>query len=48
MHKNEEILAQFMQDIWNDGREDLVGDYLATRYTIHHDPGDPWHGKTYH
>lgn len=40
------ILTQFLADIWSAGRVDKVSDYIAPRYTVHHDPGDPWDGKT--
>jgi steroid delta-isomerase-like uncharacterized protein len=39
-------LARFMEEVWNEGRADAVDRYLAPAYTIHHDPHDPWHGKT--
>lgn len=38
-------LVQFIQEVWNDGREEAVGRYLASSYTLHHDPGDPWDGQ---
>lgn len=38
-------LARFIRDIWDEGRVELAGDYLAPAYTIHHDPGDPWDGQ---
>jgi len=40
------ILSNFLEDIWNRGLEDKLSEYLAPEYVIHHDPGDPWHGKT--
>jgi len=42
---NKEILANFLKDIWTDGRVECVSKYLADTYTIKHDPGDPWDGK---
>jgi steroid delta-isomerase-like uncharacterized protein len=39
-------LTQFIQHVWNEGEVDTVGNYVADSYTIHHDPGDPWEGKT--
>ncbi len=39
------ILSRFLKHIWNEGREDMVDDYIAPKYKIHHDPGDPWHGQ---
>lgn len=43
---NKEILQNFLNDIWSDGRVDAVDQYLANEYVIHNDPGDPWHGQT--
>ncbi len=43
---NKEILTRFIEAVWNQGDTAAVDDYLAERYTIHHDPGDPWHGQT--
>lgn len=39
-------LRHFIRDIWDEGRSDLVDDYIAASYYIEHDPGDPWHGQT--
>ena len=44
--RNKEVLTRFIQDVWNEGNLDAVEDCLAPLYTIHHDPGDPWHGQT--
>jgi len=38
-------LAQFIDEVWNCGREEAVDRYLAPSYTLHHDPGDPWDGQ---
>lgn len=35
-----------MEEVWNEGAADASQGYLEDTYTIHHDPGDPWHGKT--
>ncbi len=43
---NKAVMSLFMKHIWNEGREDMVENYVAPQYKIHHDPGDPWHGKT--
>ncbi len=43
---HKEILSRFFVQVWNQGNEAAVDDFLADTYTIHHDPGDPWHGKT--
>lgn len=39
------ILTRFIRDVWDEGNADSAGSYLASTYTIHHDPGDPWEGK---
>jgi hypothetical protein len=44
--RNKDVLAKFIQDVWSDGNLDAADGYLAPRYKIHHDPGDPWHGQT--
>ena len=41
-----EIVHDFLREVWNDGDEAAVDRYLASRYTLHHDPGDPWHGRS--
>jgi steroid delta-isomerase-like uncharacterized protein len=44
--KNDEILAEFMNAVWNAGDVAAVDRFLANEYVIHSDPGDPWEGKT--
>jgi steroid delta-isomerase-like uncharacterized protein len=39
-------LVAFISAVWDKGRADAADDYIAARYTIHHDPGDPWDGQT--
>ncbi|MCB1342448.1 MAG: ester cyclase [Pseudooceanicola sp.] len=39
-------LAQFLDDVWGAGDVSAVPRYVAERYTIHNDPGDPWDGQT--
>ena len=39
-------LAAFIRQVWDEGDVEAAADYLALTYTIHHDPGDPWEGKT--
>lgn len=40
------ILVDFIREIWNEGRFERAGAYLAPSYTLFHDPGDPWHHQT--
>ncbi|MGV6819283.1 MAG: ester cyclase [Parvularcula sp.] len=39
-------IVRFLDEIWRDEKTDLINHYIAPTYTIHHDPGDPWDGKT--
>ncbi len=39
-------LADFLRRIWDEGEVDAVDAFIAERYTIAHDPGDPWDGQT--
>ncbi|MEZ5457011.1 MAG: ester cyclase [Lysobacteraceae bacterium] len=40
-----EILTQFTRDVWSEGNIDASDNYIAAKYTIRHDPGDPWEGR---
>lgn len=44
LHKG--ILTSFIREVWSNGEVGRCDAYLAQTYTIHHDPGDPWHGQT--
>lgn len=46
MSNNQERIKQFLDEVWSEGKVEAVDVWLAPQYTIHHDPGDPWHGKT--
>jgi predicted ester cyclase len=37
-----DMLTQFIEEVWNAGDIDASDKYIAPKYTIHHDPGDPW------
>ena len=37
-----DILTRFLWEVWNKGDIEAADQYIAARYTIHHDPGDPW------
>lgn len=39
------LLRAFIEDVWNSGDAEAAARYVAPRYTIHHDPGDPWEGR---
>lgn len=42
--KKEPILRAFIQKVWNEGDIDAIPEFLADKYKIFHDPGDPWDG----
>jgi predicted ester cyclase len=44
--KNEIILRNFMQKVWNEKDLNSIVDFVHPEYTIHIDTGDPWEGKT--
>jgi len=44
--RREQLLRDFLRQVWDNGDVQAAGDFLAARYTIHHDPGDPWDGQT--
>jgi steroid delta-isomerase-like uncharacterized protein len=39
-----EILKAFIQKVWNEGNIEAIPEFIAEKYTIIHDPGDPWDG----
>jgi len=41
----ENILREFMTEVWNNQRKDLVEKYVAEEYQIYLDTGDNWEGK---
>jgi steroid delta-isomerase-like uncharacterized protein len=41
-----QILRDFLEAVWNQGEVEACDLFLADRYTITHDPGDPWDGQT--
>ena len=40
------LLKDFLREVWSNGDVQRCAAYLASAYTIHHDPGDPWEGRT--
>ena len=44
--QKDQIIRNFLQSIWNDKKTELIGQFIASEYTIHLDPGDPWEGQT--
>lgn len=42
----QQLLRDFLREVWSEGRVGASERYLASTYTIHHDPGDPWGGQT--
>jgi predicted ester cyclase len=44
--KNEIVLRNFMQKVWNEKDFNSIAAFVHPEYTIHIDSGDPWEGKT--
>ena len=42
INENQQLLVRFLDEVWNAGEVEACGKYIAPKYTIHHDPGDPW------
>jgi steroid delta-isomerase-like uncharacterized protein len=40
-----QLLVDFLREVWSEGKVEAVSKYLSSTYTIHNDPGDPWHGQ---
>jgi len=40
-----EILTEFTREVWSEGNIEAADKYITPKYTIHHDPGDPWDKK---
>ncbi|EKD71282.1 MAG: hypothetical protein ACD_46C00221G0007 [uncultured bacterium] len=44
--KNKEVVIRLINEVWSKGNLQIVDQLIAPQYTIRHDPGDPWDGKT--
>lgn len=40
-----EILTDFIREVWSEGDAEAAVKYIAPKYKIFHDPGDPWEGR---
>lgn len=41
-----DTVRKLIEKVWNQGDADAAAEFIAPTYTIHHDPGDPWEGRT--
>ncbi|MEM0947814.1 MAG: ester cyclase [Pseudomonadota bacterium] len=46
MTRRKTRLKDFLRKVWTEGDTEAVGTFIADSYTVHNDPGDPWHGQT--
>jgi len=46
MSDAKELIAEYLEVVWNDGDVNACDRFIAPLYDIHHDPGDPWDGQT--
>lgn len=44
-NNSKEMLTRFTREVWSEGNIEASDKYIAPKYTIHHDPGDPWDGQ---
>lgn len=44
--RRKQLLTDFIRQIWDQGDTEAADSYIAETYTIQHDPGDPWDGRT--
>lgn len=40
------LLRDFLDSVWSNGDMEACDRFVAQSYTIRHDPGDPWDGRT--
>ena len=38
-------VLELLREVWGEGNLNRIEALIAATYTIHHDPGDPWHGR---
>ena len=38
-------VVELLEEVWGEGNLNRIEALIAASYTIHHDPGDPWHGR---
>lgn len=44
-HGAKQMLAEFTREVWSEGNVEASDKYIAPKYRILHDPGDPWEGQ---
>lgn len=44
--KNKTVVIRLIDEVWSKGNLEVVDQLVAPQYTIRHDPGDAWDGKT--
>lgn len=44
--KNKEAVIKLIEEVWSKNNLEIVDKLIAPQYTIRHDPGDQWEGKT--
>lgn len=40
-----QYVLELLREVWSEGNLNRIESLIASEYTIHHDPGDPWHGR---
>lgn len=44
--EKKQAIVRLLDEVWSKGNFQMVDQLIAPQYTIRHDPGDPWEGKT--
>lgn len=44
--QRKQFLTSFLEEVWSLGEIDACDRFVGSSYTIQHDPGDPWNGRT--
>jgi predicted ester cyclase len=45
MSNVKDLLTRFLAEVWSGGDIEAADRYIAAKYRIRHDPGDPWDGQ---
>ena len=46
MGNRKQLLADFIEKVWSQGRIEACDTFIGQTYTVRHDPRDQWEGQT--
>lgn len=44
--QQKQILERFIEEVWNKGKFSHLDQFITSKYSVTHDPYDPWGGQT--